>query len=661
MSATVTGVVGGGGGRLSNLAPHDHVCSSSSPCSLPLLPSLRRAAARYTNHTSHGRIHQGQSSQAYRLRSQNDLEGTERAALKVERARQEAWGSTFESDGWQRSLSLRVRLSIAGGAGEWSGKQSVDSAEGGEEIAAADDNSSSSSSSSAASNGTFMLAGGEEGEVIAVKAGGGGDASVAVKAGGPQGMAEAFSISARTAFGITAGIALAALVMPLFMSSTAPGLPMRTRFLSYATLLFGFYMAWNIGANDVANAMGTSVGSGALTLRQAVLIAAVLEFSGAFMVGSHVSHTMQKGILAVTVFEGRSSLLFAGMVSSLAAAGTWLQVASYYGWPVSTTHCIIGAMVGFGLMYGGIEAVYWQSLARVVSSWIVSPLMGAAVSFIVYMCIRLFVYSAPNPGQAAATVAPIAVFIGVAALSFTALPAHSSALLTIGQALGCGAVGALVINTVIWRELGNLLGAYCALPADKEVKQTNLQRMPMSVAGPTGTQLKIVYSIFGYLQVLSACFMSFAHGANDVANAIGPISAALAILHGSALSADVGMPIDVLVWGGFGIVAGLLVWGYRVIATIGQKITELTPTRGFAAEFAAASVVVVASRLGLPISATHTLVGAVMGVGFARGFNSVRGEVVREIVASWMVTIPVGAVLAVLYTWIIKGFIPAIL
>ncbi|KAG0559574.1 hypothetical protein KC19_10G114900 [Ceratodon purpureus] len=474
-----------------------------------------------------------------------------------------------------------------------------------------------------------------------------------------KGMAEAFDISPRTAFGITVVIAISALVLPFYMPSAGLGMALKTRGLSYLTLLLGFYMAWNIGANDVANAMGTSVGSGALTLRQAVLTAAILEFSGAFMVGSHVSHTMQSGIISANVFAGKETLLFCGMLSSLGAAGTWLQVASYFGWPVSTTHCIIGAMVGFGLVYGGTGAVYWQSLFRVVSSWVVSPLLGALVSFVVYKCIRMFVYSAPNPGQAAATAAPLAVFLGVAALSFTVFPTQGGALVAGSKALGFGLLGALIIAVVIRRQLGELLGAYCELPSEDQ----ELQRRPaMGIEGPKGTQLKIVYSVFGYLQVLSACFMSFAHGANDVANAIGPISAALAILQNTGLASGgtPSMPVDVLAWGGFGIVAGLLVWGYRVIATIGQKITELTPTRGFAAEFAAATVVVLASRLGLPISATHTLVGAVMGVGFARGLNSVRGDVVKEIVASWMVTIPVGAMLSVIYTFIFIKLIPSL-
>ncbi|RDX95069.1 Inorganic phosphate transporter 2-1, chloroplastic, partial [Mucuna pruriens] len=468
------------------------------------------------------------------------------------------------------------------------------------------------------------------------------------------GIAKAFNISSRTASAISICMALAVLTFPLFMTSLGQGLTLKTKVLSYATLLFGFYMAWNIGANDVANAMGTSVGSGALTLRQAVLTAAVLEFSGALMMGTHVTSTMQKGILVANVFNGKDSLLFAGLLSSLAAAGTWLQFASYYGWPVSTTHCIVGAMVGFGLAYGGAGAVFWGSLARVISSWVVSPLMGAAVSFLVYKCIRRFVYSAPNPGQAAAAAAPIAVFLGVTGISFVAFPLSKTFALALAQALAVGTVGAFLVDRIIRKQLGHLLvKSNTQDPEPKEDTAHHSIGFLDDVAGPKGAQLEIVYGVFGYMQVLSACFMSFAHGGNDVSNSIGPLAGALAILQGGAAGTEIVIPTDVLAWGGFGIVAGLMMWGYRVIATIGKKITELTPTRGFAAEFAAASVVLFASKLGLPISATHTLVGAVMGVGFARGLNSVRSETVKEIVASWVVTIPVGATLSVLYTWIL--------
>ncbi|GMI75036.1 phosphate transporter 2;1 [Hibiscus trionum] len=478
------------------------------------------------------------------------------------------------------------------------------------------------------------------------------------------GMAQAFNISSSTAIGIAVFIAFAALCLPFFMKSLGQGVGLKTKFLSYVTLLLGFYMAWNIGANDVANAMGTSVGSGALTLRQAVLTAAILEFSGALLMGTHVTSTMQKGILVADVFQGKTTLLFAGLLSSLAAAGTWLQVASYYGWPVSTTHCIVGSMVGFGLVYGGTGAVFWMSLARVISSWVISPVMGALVSFLVYKCIRRFVYSARNPGQAAAAAAPIAIFLGVTGISFAAFPLSKSFSIALGQALGCGAVGAFIVHNIIRKQLGHLLAkATSSSHSEPEESTTQTKNLGLlsDVAGPKGTQLEIVYGVFGYMQVLSACFMSFAHGGNDVSNAIGPLAAALSILQGGASSTEIIIPNDVLAWGGFGIVAGLMMWGYRVIATIGKKITELTPTRGFAAEFAAASVVLFASKLALPISATHTLVGAVMGVGFARGLNSVRAETVREIVTSWAVTIPVGASLAVVYTMILTKLLSFIL
>eukprot|EP00252_Welwitschia_mirabilis_P011220 TRINITY_DN25252_c0_g1_i1.p1 TRINITY_DN25252_c0_g1~~TRINITY_DN25252_c0_g1_i1.p1 ORF type:complete len:556 (-),score=108.40 TRINITY_DN25252_c0_g1_i1:300-1967(-) len=472
--------------------------------------------------------------------------------------------------------------------------------------------------------------------------------------GGMQGMALALNVNERTAYGITIGIGASALMLPVFMQPVITANAVRFKAIAYVTMLCGFYMAWNIGANDVANAMGTSVGSGALTLRQAVLTAAILEFSGALLMGSHVSHTMQKGILVPGIFHGRDRLMFSGMLSALAAAGTWLQVASYYGLPVSTTHCIIGAMVGFGLVYGGVGAVYWGSLARVVSSWIVSPVVGAAVSYVVYFCIRRFVYSAASPGHAAANAAPVAVFVGVSALTWACFPTNSSKLVTVSLASTGGLMSALAVYVIIQRQLGDLLGAYCEISTTKEEQPAF--KLLAKVGGPSGTELRIVYTIFGYIQVLSACFMSFAHGTNDVANAIGPLASALQILQGVGfgLGNEKNLSFEILLWGGFGIVAGLMIWGYRVIATIGRKITELTPTRGFAAEFAAASVVTMASRLGLPISATHTLVGAVMGVGFARGLKSVSAETMKEIVASWAVTIPVGALLSVIYTFILS-------
>lgn len=246
-------------------------------------------------------------------------------------------------------------------------------------------------------------------------------------------------------------------------------------------------------------------------------------------------------------------------------------------------------------------------------------------------------------------------------ITFSAFPLSKTLPIALLQALACGTIGAFLVSRVIRKQLGHLLTPESARPPPQAAAPQHVGLLT-DFAGPTGTELEIVYGVFGYMQVLSACFMSFAHGGNDVSNAIGPLAAALSILQGrSCAGADIVIPADVLAWGVFGIVAGLMVWGYRVIATIGKKITELTPTRGFAAEFAAASVVLGASKLGLPISATHTLVGAVMGVGFARGLNSVRAETVREIVASWAVTIPVGAVLAVIYTFILTKVLAFVL
>ncbi|GAQ92953.1 phosphate transporter [Klebsormidium nitens] len=278
-------------------------------------------------------------------------------------------------------------------------------------------------------------------------------------------MAEAFGVSNATVNTIVLSIAATAIAVPAVgLRNPAIGQflglaggTLRSKVLAYVTMLFGFYMAWNIGANDVANAMGTSVGSGALTLKQAIIVAAVLEFAGASLVGSHVTHTMQKGIVDSAAFQHNPSLLFCGMLASLASSGTWLQVASYYGWPVSTTHSIIGALVGFGLVYGGFGAVYWGSFGRVVGSWLVSPLLGAVVSFIVYKCIRTFVYRADSPGLAACRAAPIAVFTGVSGLSFLSLMDGSNLATATAKACGSGLLGAVAMHFAINQQLGPVL------------------------------------------------------------------------------------------------------------------------------------------------------------------------------------------------------------
>lgn len=460
-------------------------------------------------------------------------------------------------------------------------------------------------------------------------------------------------------------------------------------------LLTGFYMAWNIGANDVANAMGTSVGSGALTLRNAVIIAAILEFSGAFFFGSHVSKTMQSGIVNPDLFAANPRILVYGMLASLASAGIWLQIASYFGWPVSTTHSIVGAIVGFGLAVGGIHAVYWGNVSFIITSWIISPLLGGVIGYYLFSFIRKKVLYTLNPFESARKMTPFLVFCVVSVLSFVLIFEgfrHIQLPLTTTQkillTLVIGAIGAGVSFILLRR-----IPASPQLKADVdfspeviqslEAARKHLQKAKSKASGEfqydvdlitqqvtnlnsvldrrreeiskTHEEYLKVEKIFGYLQVMSACMMAFAHGANDVANAIGPLSAAVTVLTTGLYAVEAPIPLWALALGGIGIVLGLATWGWRVMETIGKKITELTPTRGFAAEFGAATTIVLASRFGMPVSTTHTLVGAVLGVGLARGLGAVNLNTTRDILISWLVTVPIGAILAILLFYPIQA------
>lgn len=460
-------------------------------------------------------------------------------------------------------------------------------------------------------------------------------------------------------------------------------------------LIAGFYMAWNIGANDVANAMGTSVGSGALTLRQAVIVAAFLEFSGAFFFGSHVSETIQRGIIDVGSFASDPMLLVYGMFSALIAAGVWLQLASYYGWPVSTTHTIVGAVVGFGLVCGGIDSVQWGNVSFIVTSWIISPLLGALFSFGIFTLLRRFIFYTPDPLNAAKKLTPFLVFMVVTLLSLILIFSGLKNLhlgLTFPQAfllsLLMGGIGAFV-GWVLVKRMPNSRSSPSYQKADakgaaihelEDAQHLLLQAgiaFSHEIQGKFSTMVEeiehykpfikieekstfaesqygAVEKIFGYLQIMSACLMAFAHGANDVANAIGPLAAALAILSSGSVESIAPIPTWILALGGFGIVIGLATWGWRVIETIGKKITELTPTRGFAAEFGAATTIVIASQLGMPISTTHTLVGSVLGIGLARGIGALNLTMTRDIFISWLVTVPAGAVVTIVFFYVLK-------
>lgn len=456
-------------------------------------------------------------------------------------------------------------------------------------------------------------------------------------------------------------------------------------------LVAGFYMSWNIGANDVANAIGTSVGSGALRLRSAVILAAILEFAGAFLFGSYVSGTIQSGIVDPQIFTTTPIIYVYGMFAALLSAGLWLQLASYFGWPVSTTHSIIGAVVGFGLIAGGMEAIHWDQVGYIVMSWIISPLAGGLLSFATFNFLRNRIFFTSQPIRSAKKLTPILVFAIVSLMSMMLIlnglknvNLQISFIQSLGVSLTIALIAASIARLLVMRipetqtstisfnpevKLAldkahkNLLRVQASCNQEmiakttvlidelKELKEAYQKELPTTHAY---SEYSIVEKIFGYLQIISVCIMAFAHGANDVANAIGPLAAAITVLQTSAIPNIFHIPVWTLALGGGGIIIGLATWGWRVVETIGKKITELTPTRGFSAELGASATIVIASRLGLPISTTHTLVGAVIGVALARGLDALDLSKTRDIVISWMVTVPAGAGLAVCLFYLIQ-------
>lgn len=402
------------------------------------------------------------------------------------------------------------------------------------------------------------------------------------------------------------------------------------------TFLLGFailacvYMACNIGANDVANAMGTSVGSKALTFRQAVMIAALAEFLGAVLAGGQVSETVRKGMVDPNMFGDQPLHLVYGMIAALVASSIWLHISSYLGWPVSTTHAIVGAVVGFGVIAGGIDAVNWFKMVKIVASWFISPAMGALVAYVMFRFISARILDTRNPLLHTMRIVPYLVFLVLFILANAMVYKGLKNLhldLPLSQALlisgGVGLVGFAVAKILI--------------RGIKLVPEQNIAE-----------QYAATENIFKYLQIFTAFYVAFAHGSNDVANAIGPLAAVAATLKDGVIQTEVLMPMWILVLGGSCIVIGLMIWGSKVMETIGKKITEITPTRGFCAEFAAATVVLVCSKMGLPISTTHTLVGSVIGVGMARGLATLNIGIIKKIVVSWFATVPFTAVLAMI-------------
>lgn len=395
------------------------------------------------------------------------------------------------------------------------------------------------------------------------------------------------------------------------------------------------YMAWGIGANDVANAMGTSVGSGALTLRGAIIVAAVLEFSGAFLAGGHVTDTVRKGMLDMDMVALNPDLLVYGMLAALASAATLLLIASYWGLPISTTHSIVGAIIGFGAAAFGVDAVMWPKVLEIAASWVTSPVLGGVLGFMIFRLIRRLILNEEDPIAQAKIYGPYFFFVVFFVIGLVTLFKGLKNLhldFDLGMALllsaGLGVIG-FVIGAIFVRRVGTQTKA--------------------------GDDFYGVERVFVVLQILTACAVAFAHGSNDVANAIGPLAAIVNSQEATEVAKKATVAPWMLALGGIGIVFGLATWGYRVMETIGKKITELTPSRAFAAVLAAAMTVVLASRLGLPVSTTHILVGAVLGVALARSIGAVDLRVVGQVMLSWVATLPLAALLSVIFFYFFQA------
>jgi len=403
-------------------------------------------------------------------------------------------------------------------------------------------------------------------------------------------------------------------------------------------VVFGFFMAYGVGANDVANAMGTSVGSKALTIKQAIIIAAIFEFAGAYLAGGSVTSTIRSGIIDAGYFVDIPELMVFGMIAALLAAGTWLLVASYFGWPVSTTHSIVGAIIGFALVAVGSEAVQWDKVTGIVGSWVVTPILAGVLAYLIFMSAQRLIFDTDNPLANAKKYVPFYMMFAGFIMS----------LVTIQK--GLTHVG-LNISTANGIYLALLIGAVVGV-----IGKIAISRLKIDPEADKEMHFNNVERIFGVLMITTACCMAFAHGSNDVANAIGPVAAVVSVVtSGGEITSRATLAPWILPLGAIGIVIGLATLGARVIKTVGTAITHLTPSRGFAAELSAASTVVIASGAGLPISTTQTLVGAVLGVGLARGIAALNLGVVRNIFISWVITLPVGAGLAIVFFYILKA------
>jgi len=397
-------------------------------------------------------------------------------------------------------------------------------------------------------------------------------------------------------------------------------------YILYAAIVFSFYASFMGGANDFANSFGTSIGSKAITIRTAVLIAIAANLVGAVFVGGHVTDTVRKGIIDSNLFQADPMILVYGLLAALVGSGVFLQIATQFGLPVSTTHAIVGAMVGFGIVATGFSGIKWGTVGSIVLSWVLSPVGGGIVAFITFSIIQAKVLSNSKPVRAARRIIPIFVGLTFAVVGLSLIYKGMKNLhldLPLSEALLYSTILAFVIYLIV---------------------RFFMMRQTEEEDGSPQEQIEKVENKFKFLQVFTAGYVAFAHGSNDVANSVGPLAGIWTIYKKGIVGLKSEVPVWILLLGGTGIVLGLAILGYKVIETIGKKITLITPSRGFSAEFAAATVVLTFSKLGMPVSTTHTLVGSVVGVGLARGIGALDLRVVQKIFMSWIVTIPLAAV-----------------
>ena len=405
----------------------------------------------------------------------------------------------------------------------------------------------------------------------------------------------------------------------------------------YGILIFGFiigfYMAWNIGANDVANSMASAVGAKAITLRQAIFIAGILNVVGAVFIGSHVTDTLRKGIIAPHIMED-PQLALIGALSALLAAALWVSFATWKSLPVSTTHSIVGAMIGFGLVAGGFSVINWGSLGTVVLSWIVSPLFAMAIAYTLFKIIVWAILSRQEAEVWALRLTP--VFIGMAVFIVILSFLFKTPL---GKTFSMDSKTAISFSLALAVIMG-FLGKHLL---KRRGKKRESEKEPES--------------IFRMIQIGTSCYVALAQGANDVANAIGPLAVIYFLVRHGEAGGTVPVPVFLLLFGGVGIAAGIAMGGARVIETVGERITTLSNTRGYSVDFAAATTVLIASKLGLPVSTTHAAVGGVMGVGLARGLEAVNFGIIFKIMLYWVLTVPVSAVTCMLIFKLIQWII----